>query len=155
MARASIDAMKFEGIRALAIPLTDILAKNLDLTLLPKGSAVLAMPLYPKREAERGFNQAHLIAELLAKKIGLRYIPPEHKVLVRARETLQQAKLSREKRLANMRDAFSVQHPNVLAGKTILLVDDVITTGSTMGEAARTLTRAGAKTVWAVAIAQG
>jgi len=97
---------------------------------------IAPIPLHPKRLRERGFNQSLCLAEEIASRLETDYT----EVLTRRKETKQQAKMSRDQ---------------AILGKSILLVDDVITTGATIREAAQTLRREGAKEIWASAAAQG
>lgn len=140
--------------------------------LMPSGRAVVApVPLHKRREAERGFNQASVIARIVADTLRLSFADD---LLSRTRFTLQQAKLSRKERIKNVRGAFqiasdksvrtasdkSVSDGNVtvasrIAGGTIILVDDVYTTGSTMQECARVLKESGAIEVVGFTLARG
>jgi competence protein ComFC len=112
--------------------------------------AVTAVPLHPKRQAERGYNQSALVAEGLAQGLEAHGIilPVLEGLLIRRVETPHQVGLSREARLENLRGAFAVTDPTVIAGRTLLLIDDVLTTGSTLRECAQTLTQAGARRVY-------
>lgn len=91
---------------------------------------IMPVPLYEKRERERGFNQSEWIARGLSEKTGIPVDTKGH--LVRVRDTGQQALLSGKDREKNMEGAFVVNHPEDLAHKHVLLVDDVITTGATV-----------------------
>lgn len=111
---------------------------------------VVPVPLHWWRRWRRGFNQAELIAEPLAAALGL----PCHPALRRRRATPPQAGLPRAARLANLRDAFRVPAPGEIAGRRLLLVDDVATTGTTLEAAARALLDAGGSRVEAVVAAR-
>lgn len=111
---------------------------------------IVPVPLHPRRYAERGFNQAELIGNVISKISGI----PVLNVLKRSRYTSQQARLSKSERIANVKDAFRGT-PDTLQDKTIILVDDVFTTGSTLQECARVLKDAGAKEVVGFTIARG
>ncbi len=100
---------------------------------------VLAMPLHPRRLATRGFNQALEIARPLARMLAL---PVDAFALERTRDTAAQAGLALAERVKNVRGAFACKRD--LAGLRIALVDDVMTSGATLDEAAKTLKRAGA-----------
>ncbi len=115
--------------------------KTADMTLV-------ALPLANRRLAERGFNQSALIADRLGRILG---IAVAHQTMLRIRDTPPQAGLSRQARLKNVRGAFDCAQP--IAGKHIVLIDDVLTTGATLSEAAKVLKKAGAATVhaWVVA----
>lgn len=106
-----------------------------------------SVPLHPRKQKERGFNQAVLLA---------RHLRVPHEIfLERIRDTSPQAHASRQERITHMQDAFLVKDPLSVFGKKILLIDDVATTGSTITSAARTLKRAGAKEVYALVVAHG
>jgi competence protein ComFC len=115
---------------------------------------IVPIPLTSRKEAQRGFNQGLLLAEVVSQKLQ---IPLEKSLLLKKIETKPQAHLKKDKRLNNLKGAFSVSRK--IEGKpTILLVDDIITTGVTVQEAARTLRKAGAGQievlVWARSIGE-
>lgn len=97
---------------------------------------IIPVPLHPDKEAKRGFNQANIIAEGLSEILN---IPVEKEFLVRKRFTESQTKKNREERLSNMKDVFALTNIEKMAGKHILLVDDVLTTGATLEACALTL----------------
>ena len=109
---------------------------------------VVPVPLHKKRFVERGFNQAKLIAKIVAREID----KPCQDLVIRSRHTLQQAKLKREDRLKNVKNAFVIE--NNIDGN-VLLIDDVFTTGSTLQECAKVLKKGGAKAVIGFTIARG
>lgn len=113
---------------------------------------IVPIPLHARRLAERGFNQAELIARALGKVIQK---PVLSKVLTRTKATKQQAKLGRAARLTNVAEAFSCAQPQSVRGQCVLLVDDVYTTGSTMQSAAYTLANAQTKKVRGFVLACG
>lgn len=112
---------------------------------------VIPVPLHWRREWVRGHNQAGAVAEELAKGLMVTFGP---KHLRRVRHTPQQVQPSAAARRENVRGAFRVRRGASVAGKRILLVDDVMTTGSTAGEAARTLRKAGAEGVMVAVLAR-
>lgn len=112
---------------------------------------IMAVPLHPRRERERGFNQASYIANLFSEKLEL----TTGQYLFRKMYTKQQAKLSGEERRKNLNEAFIFKGNNNSIPKKVLLVDDVFTTGSTMQECAKVLKNAGVKTVWGMVLAKG
>lgn len=117
----------------------------------PAPELVTAIPLFPAKKRERGYNQAALLARRVGSELGIPYIP----LLARVRSTLPQTSLSRKERRENVKGAFSCIEGARLQGKRILLVDDIFTTGSTMREASRVLATAGAgEIVGAVAAIQ-
>jgi ComF family protein len=148
IARAII-RLKYERRPDLGRPLGDLLFRAIEPRAPPLAfGVVVPVPLHSSRLAERGYNQSTLIANRLA--AGLR-IPHWPRALVRTRPTASQATCSREERLANLSDAFAVRQPARVHRKTILLVDDVRTTGATLEACANTLLSAGATNVtWAV-----
>jgi len=123
---------------------------------LPDSAAVVPVPLFARRERERGFNQAEIIAEIICMQIK-KYFPERKyclndRLLFRERPTAQQAKLSKTERETNVRDAFVLKSGST--DETVMLVDDVYTTGATLNECARVLKTAGAKTIYAVTLAR-
>lgn len=159
--RALIQALKYERAKAALAPLLSVLLPYLEATLrgAPETAAdnwvIVPIPLHARRLRERGFNQAMLIA------VALTAIPPLtcaavlHDALVRTRHTPPQAaEASAEKRRENVAHCFALRRPESIRGKTVLLVDDVFTSGATMGEAVRTLRAGGAKYIIGVATAK-
>ena len=115
--------------------------------VLPAASSydmIIPVPMHKSKKSERGYCQTTLISKHLAKKSGK---PAETDNLVRIRRTESMSGLHRGNRAANVRGAFEVKDPGALAGKRILLVDDLLTTGSTADECARILKKAGAASV--------
>jgi len=116
-----------------------------------KVQVVVPVPLTLRRLRKRGFNQAELLAREVARALNL----PLFLTLVKARETTPQTGLKREQRMDNLKGAFKVERPFLVANKTVLLIDDVFTTGATIEECSRTLTSAGAKEVYVLTVATG
>lgn len=112
---------------------------------------VLPMPLAPRRLAERGYNQAWELARRVARRHGR---AASARLLQRTREAPPQAGLDRAARQRNLHGAFAVADAGALAGRHLALVDDVMTTGASIGEAARTLLAAGAASVQAWVLAR-
>jgi ComF family protein len=113
--------------------------------------AVVPVPLHRVRQRERGFNQAEKLARCLTERFSQLAV---ENGLLRIRETPQQTRLSSAERRRNIKGAFALAQEVDCRGKTILLVDDVITTGATAEECARTLRRGGTKTVDVLAVAR-
>lgn len=113
--------------------------------------AVLPVPLNRHRLVERGYNQSALLAKELARRIDRRY---DGGSLLRTRDTEHQTRLGGGDRRKNVRGAFKVARPGMVRGRTLLLVDDVSTTGATMDECAALLEKAGAARVWRAALAR-
>ena len=100
---------------------------------------VVPLPLHPFKRLSRGYNQVDFLAEGIAESLGL---PVERRSLVRCRNTHAQARTPHRERAANVEGAFAVRHSEYLAGRHLLLVDDVLTTGSTLTAAAEALLEA-------------
>jgi len=111
---------------------------------------IVPVPLHPTRQRERGFNQASLLAELLSARISI----PCKPLLKRIRYTTTQTALDRSERMENLHNAFRLRKNADVRGLRVLLIDDVLTTGSTLNECARVLKRAGAISVHAATAAR-
>lgn len=111
---------------------------------------IVPVPLHPARQRERGFNQANLLAELLTAQISI----PSKPVLKRVRYTTTQTALDRAERMENLHNAFRLRRNANVRGLRVLLIDDVLTTGSTLSECARILKRSGAISVHAATAAR-
>lgn len=121
-----------------------------DDATLCRAEAVVPVPLYETRRRTRGFNQAEVLARGLADASGR---PLFCGTLVKIRRTTPQTGLSRPLRRENLRGAFAVRDPALLRGRHVLLVDDVLTTGTTATECSRELLSAGVKSVAVVTVA--
>ncbi len=151
--RACIHALKYKQNTRLSQPLGKLLAQTYRQNNL-QADIILPVPLHPDRQRERGYNQAHLLAEQCAQELSLPLAP---NILQRRRATPAQAHLSRVERQHNVTDAFICNKtlpPNVLGRRNILLIDDVSTTGATLQECAVPLFAAGASTVWGLVLAR-
>ena len=113
--------------------------------------AIIPIPLHRKRRAKRGYNQAELLAREIGRRMG---IPVQTKLLLRVKNTIPLKQLNPKERQNNLKKAFLMAQNDVKL-KTILLIDDIYTTGSTMNEAARTLRDAGVENICYVALACG
>jgi len=143
--RELIHLYKYGKVRTLAAPLSGLLAQA-----LPRDEAfdaAVPVPLYWRRRLRRGFNQAELLARGLSRRTGI----PVLKVLRRLRQTPTQAGLSNSARRQNMARAFRSRN---VAGKCILLIDDVMTTGATAASCALALKQAGARRVALLTVAR-
>lgn len=150
--RDLVHAFKYQG----AIWLQD------DLGLLLRGGyavhysasaldLITFVPLHHVRERERSYNQAGLLARILARQFGLEM----WRGLRRARATCSQTNLNSAQRAANVKNIFEVTDVKVLQGRRVLLVDDVMTTGATVNECARMLKQSGAKAVFVLTVGRG
>ena len=146
-ADALVRTLKYRGGLACARPLAAALADALDSEPYP--DLVMPMPLAPRRLRERGFNQAMEIARLVGAEFGLGITANGCR---RSRESAPQASLPWKERAANVRNAFACELD--LEGKTVAVVDDVLTTGATLNELALTLKRRGAREVWGWVVAR-
>jgi competence protein ComFC len=113
---------------------------------------VLSVPLHKHKEFSRGYNQARLLSKALGRILKLRECSY---LLKRERYTEAQSLLDKQRRNQNVKGAFTVVSPKKVRGKSILLVDDILTTGSTLEECSRMLKKAGAERVFAVVVATG
>jgi ComF family protein len=142
--RQMIHELKFNGRRPLVKLLAPIMADVFfEFWQREDFDLITAVPLHRGRRRERGFNQAELLSRALARLIGL----PELRTLRRTAATRSQVGLSDAQRLENVSNAFSCTHIDRVAGKRILLIDDVMTTGATVAGAARALIGAGVEKV--------
>lgn len=150
--RTLIHLFKYSGMKPLARPLAEFM--NRALSVDERFDAVVAVPLYWRRQWDRGFNQSELLARYIAKRRGI----PVLRALRRKRATATQAGLASAGRRRNVAGAF-VLRPKMktdprLTGKKILLIDDVMTTGATAGACASALKRGGAKSVSLLTLAR-
>lgn len=113
---------------------------------------IVWVPATKSKEQQRGYNVPHLLAKSLSDMTGVPLA--KENVLRKVKETPNQVELSGKQRRENLRAAFSVTAPQEIAGKSVLLVDDVITTGTTLRRVAETLKQAGAKEVSALVLAE-
>lgn len=150
--REIVHAFKYNGRRALAAPLAEMMREH-GRDVLIDADAVVPVPLHPWRALRRGFNQA----DDLARHLGL----PVWRALRRARLGRPQAGLPAARRHANVRHAFAFAHMATppgcrrrLAGRTVVLVDDVMTTGATLDACGRVLIEAGVRSVRALTVAR-
>ena len=158
--RDALHALKYGGLRPAARGLGRMLAEAIGqlAAVAPSQMLVVAVPLHRSKHRGRGFNQAHMLAvQALA---HLRQTHPSWRLelaagmLVRQRSTQSQAGLTPRQRRINLRGAFRVAEPAAVAGKHVLLVDDILTTGATARAAAQALAKAGAATVWVATLAR-
>jgi ComF family protein len=145
-------ALKYRRNRDIASIFSDMILSHLAAmgVVFPKDALFVPIPLHKTRERIRGFNQALLIAKILGERLGHEVRPD---ILQKIKKTTPQMKLRREERLQNLTDTFTVSNSFLIKGKTVVLVDDVKTTGATLEEAACTVRKAGAKQIWAITVA--
>lgn len=145
-----IQKVKFRGQPYL---LTDLKAYVDDwvIKILPPPDVIIPVPMHQSRLAERGFNQADALASILSRRLGIIY----DDALFRNRETIPQTSLGRRARLNNVRRAFTIKENVNLRGQIVWLVDDVVTTGTTLDECAQVLKEHGVLAVYAICLAAG
>jgi ComF family protein len=111
---------------------------------------VVPMPTTVRHRLDRGCNPCELLASELARRIRRAC----RRVLVRQGDFERQGGLDEEARMENVKGTFAVRHPEFVRGRTVLVVDDIMTTGATLAETAKTLKEAGASRVWSVTLAR-
>jgi ComF family protein len=152
--RDAIYGLKYDYIRELALPLGDLLAECYQVAPLP-ADVLLPVPLHRRRRRERGYNQSVLLARRLGSIVQ---VPVRTDLLCRHRYTRSQTRLNAQQRSQNVNGAFSCadqpETNRAIAGKNLLLIDDVTTTGATLRACARVLRDQGARSVWALTVAR-
>jgi len=146
--RKLIHLFKYGKVESLAGPLSRFLITAVPLDV--EFDVGIAMPMHWRKQWERGFNQAELLAGPIARRYGLKL----GKNLRRQRYTVAQASLTEAQRLKNLDKSFCVKREAEISGKRILLIDDVFTTGTTLRTAAEALKNAGAEHVSALTLAR-
>lgn len=150
--RRAVLRFKFSGCscysRRLGAIMSECAENNLDCGSIDMISCI---PLSKKRLHDRGYNQAELLAREISKAVDVKFVPTLKKIKNNtAQSTIRDAKL----RAKNVVGVYTVTDPEMVKGKYILLVDDVVTTGSTVSECARMLKKAGAKAVYCITLAR-
>ena len=150
-----IKAFKYRFIKDLDKPLAKLMISYLD-KIKEKidfnDSILIPIPLHKRKFLSRGYNQAELLSQEISKNLNLKIAGD---CLVKIKSTKDQAKLKENQRTKNLKNVFRCVKPWLIAGKRIILFDDVYTSGATMTEAAKVLKEAGAKEVIGLAIARG
>ena len=147
--KEAIHLFKYHGKVSLARPLATLMCRAL--IHYPNVDYIIPVPLHPHRLREREYNQSLLLADHISRHIKT---PVLCHVLLRTRHTPPQTTLSRSTRLKNLRRAFHINNPNQIVDQRILLIDDVLTTGSTVNECAKILRKFGASDVYVATIAR-
>lgn len=148
--RSATLALKYRGRTRLADFLGSALVEPLATRPL-QIDVIVPVPLWPDRRRERGFNHSEILAERVSAATGWAVEPG---ALVRSRDTRRQTELPARSRWTNVAGAFSAPSPEGIAGRRVLLVDDVCTTGATLEACAAPLVGAGANGVWALIVAR-
>jgi ComF family protein len=147
--KEAICQFKYRGKVNLAKPLAELMAR--ELSIPPNLDFLIPVPLAADRIRQREFNQALLLADQLG---PLLHRPVFNRLLIRIRSNPPQTTLKRKARLQNLRKSFAVTSPSQIKGKCILLIDDVLTTGTTISECSKTLLRSGAQEVYVATLAR-
>lgn len=147
--REVIHGLKYDGLQELGIFLSDILAEKINALLLLEDPIIISVPLHAVRLKERGFNQSDVIAQKLIGVI-------RNDLVFRARNTTSQASLDKIDRANNIKDSFrlSPKAPSIIGERSVLLVDDVLTTGATLKELASVVAEARPMRIWATTVAR-
>jgi ComF family protein len=146
-----VQELKFHGRKNLVKLLSPLLAAAyFESWCSADFDLIVPVPLHSKRRRERGYNQSELLARALERQIAV----PYDSALIRVRPTLPQVGLTHSERTDNVRKAFQCSQPLRIARKRILLIDDVMTTGATVGSAARALLEGGAVRVSVLTVAR-
>ena len=143
--------LKYVKMQRIASMLGEMIIKRLSISDIRGDLVLVPVPLHICRRLKRGFNQSELIAKYISKKKQIPYTS----VLKRVKNTPQQMKLNRKLRLKNLEGAFKCIKNSEIIGRTVLLVDDVSTTGATLNECAKVLRTAGAKQIFGLVVARG
>ena len=150
--KEALHKFKFQNKMSLGDDLTGILIEyfksgpDIDLSSV---DSVTAVPLHQKRQRERGFNQSEFLAEKFARHYGLNF---RNDILVKIKDTKPQFSLKRNVRFKNVSGAFEASPKDAIAGRRVLLVDDIFTTGATICECAKALKSAGAESVYVITL---
>lgn len=156
--RGLIHLLKYGEVKTAAVPLGKLLAVAIEKLGRPAAPLlVVPVPLDGRKQRERGFNQSELLARLALahlKEQGCSAWELHANNLKRIRKTESQTGLTRHQRRANVRGAFALADRAAVRGRSVLLVDDVLTTGTTLNECARVLRSAGAEKVWVATVAR-
>lgn len=153
LVRKAVIRYKFRGKRRYAKTLGILISDRIkQMTNWPIFDMIVYTPLYKRKQASRGFNQAALLAGTIAEQL---HIALGREVLIKIKDTLPQSALDRSKRKQNIRNAIRIDCNCMIAGMNVLLIDDVYTTGTTVDECCRVLMKAGAKAVYIATAAIG
>ena len=147
--REAVHRLKYRGWRVAATELGGLMANYLEQQRLT-GELLVPVPLHSKRLRSRGYNQSNLLAKEIGKRVGL---PVHEDLLIRSNDSSPQVETrSREDRRSNVLDSFRA--PLSVAGRSVILVDDVTTTGSTLFACAAALKEADASSIWGLVLAR-
>jgi ComF family protein len=150
--RETIHKFKYGCLEGLSAPLALLILNHLQIINceIDKSFVIIPVPMHIKKKRKRGFNQSEEIAKIISEATRL----PLSTALVKIKETKPQMELNREERIENIKNCFEVKNKEEIKNKTILLLDDVYTTGMTMNECAIILKESGAKEVWGLTVSR-
>lgn len=140
---------KFNDKSYLYKPLGELMLKTINYKEIFDIDLVTFIPIHRRKEAIRGYNQSELLASYIGERLDL---PISKNNLIKSRWTKEQNTLNRVERLKNLKDSFTIRNPSEFFNKRILLIDDLITTGSTFNECTDLLIEAGARSVTCLAL---
>lgn len=138
--------LKFYGYQYIAKTFGEILAHKMEQKNI-KADCIIPVPISKSRKFERGFNQSECIAKYMSELTG---VPLYRKVLIKTKNNFQQSSLNLLERANNVKNVYSVQNIDEIKGKTVIVFDDIYTTGATINECAKVLKHAGASIVIAM-----
>lgn len=159
LVKKTIKTLKFKFVSELSFPLSILLKKYIKqlrkknkFNIFAENPILIPVPIHKRRENRRGFNQSELLAKFLADIFQMEYCPD---ILIRTKNTMPQADIKeRADRLENIKSAFDCLSPTKISGRSVILIDDVCTTGATLNECAKILKHHGAKSVMALVLAR-
>ena len=146
-----IHNFKYSGIREVGPVLAGVLIQRLQAGKIRGEKVLVPVPLHSRRQRQRGFNQAEILARYVSRRLNI----PGGIALKRKLNTKSQVELSGRERRKNLAGAFVCGDQELVKGKTVILVDDVSTTGATLEECAKVLRAAGARQIWGLVVARG
>jgi ComF family protein len=150
--KEAIHKLKYGFIEELSIPLALLVLNHLQTIncQIDNSFVIVPVPMHIKKKKRRGFNQSEEIAKLISESTGIKLSTN----LIKTKETRSQMELNRNERIENIKNCFEIKNKIDIENKTILLFDDVYTTGTTMDECAKILKENGAKEVWGLSVAR-
>ena len=150
--RNKIIDYKFNDMPELSNTFVKLLLNNEKICgFLKKYDIMIPVPMHPKKQTQRGYNQAELIAQKLAENLRIDFA---NDVLFKQRQTETQSSLDKKSRQRNVKDAYNCKKEQKINGKRVILFDDIYTTGSTVKECSKVLKQFGAKEVIVLTIAK-
>lgn len=151
--KEAVHKFKYGYIKELARPLSLLILIHLQTINadIDKSFVFVPIPLSDKKKRRRGFNQSEEMGKVLSEATG---IPLFSDALVKIKETKPQMELKRKERIENLKNCFKIKNKENIENKTVLLLDDVYTTGATMEECSKILKQSGAEKVWGITVAR-